>query len=282
MNQIFKKAVVLLTATALFLVTSATAFGFSDVKDTDIYAKGIKFLSEKKIVSGYRDGTFGYNKQINRAEFLKIVMQSLPVALEAVSKDNCFKDVPTSAWYYDYACAAKNLSFVAGYSDGTFRPKNPVRFTEALKMILSVYNFNADKTDPWYIGVVKMGAGYNLIPITIKSFDHYLTRAEMADMTTRMMNIGDADFNGVLGDETAYYVTYDTIKSGIDIYAKYVIDHKPASYGAAGTCRFMGAQYANGETIDIMGSGILTYAASCICTNGELKECKRSATPIMK
>jgi len=275
MNHIFKKAVLLLTLTALFLLTSTIAFGYNDVRDKDIYSKGIKFLTDEGIVSGYRDGSFGYTRKINRAEFLKIVMESLPVDLDSVSKENCFKDVKKTDWYYEYACVAKTLSFVAGYSDGTFRPSNSVTFPEALKMMLSVYGFIPDTTVPWYTGVVKMGASYNLIPITTKSFNSYFTRAEMADMVTRMMNIENENFGGILGDETAYNVTYETIKNGVDVYAKYVIDHQPAAYGAEGTCRFMGVQYANNEDVDTT-AGATDFTAQCTCKNGTLSECTRT------
>jgi hypothetical protein len=108
---------------------------------------------------------------------------------------NCFSDVG-SEWYAPYVCYAKVEGWVSGYSNGEFRPGNPVNKVEALKILFNVYEaglvegvevaeLNYPDLDPnaWYaiyvwkaskLGILEEPAG--------STFDAgaELTRAQMA------------------------------------------------------------------------------------------------------
>lgn len=68
----------------------------------------------------------------------------------ASSKAADFKDVPKTAWYYDYVMCLADRGVVQGYGDtGEFRPKNPVIREHAAKMVVlaAELNYEGKKTD---------------------------------------------------------------------------------------------------------------------------------------
>ena len=51
-----------------------------------------------------------------------------------------FSDINETDWYYSDITKLKEQNVIAGYSDGTYRPKNEVTKAEALTMILRAAN----------------------------------------------------------------------------------------------------------------------------------------------
>lgn len=223
-----------LVITILSVVSSTTAFAsYSDVKGAGKYDEAIDFITQEKVVSGYEDGTYKPDKFLNRAEFAKILSNAFTTGNDDTYSRNCFKDIPANAWYSKYVCFLKANQWVKGYDDGTFRPDQEITMTEALKIMLSIFNINYDKnTDPWYRGLVDVASKWNLISLDFTSFDQHVTRGQMADMTTRYMkhNEGallksspaDVDLsylNDYLGFLKDYKVTYDSLSNNEDIDA---------------------------------------------------------------
>jgi hypothetical protein len=134
------------------LLASGTAYAaFSDISSSS-YGSAIDSLWIRGIVEGYADGTFRPNTKINRAEFLKILMEAKFPGTEP-NDLRCFKDldVKTPQWYARTTCAAAELGIVQGYPDGTFKPEKTVQLDEALKMAFLTYGVNPSYTDgPWY------------------------------------------------------------------------------------------------------------------------------------
>jgi len=156
---------------------------FSDVSDTHMNAEAIVYVQSQGIVGGYPDGTFQADRNINRAEFTKIV-------IEATNNDitgfRCFPDV-IEQWFAKYICTAKNLGVIGGYPDGTFKPDQEVSFVEAAKIIAVAFDAELNiESDIWYEGYVRSLAGKNAIPTTINSLDAKITRGEMAEMIFRL------------------------------------------------------------------------------------------------
>ena len=63
-----------------------------------------------------------------------------------------FSDVGSTDWYYPYVGNAVTLSWVQGYSDGTFKPNKSVNRVEALKMSMWAYgieNYLSNKDYNW-------------------------------------------------------------------------------------------------------------------------------------
>ncbi len=74
---------------------------FSDTDDSAWYAQYIWAALQKGIVKGYDDWTFKPAKEVNRAEYYKILLLSSWVEIEQASEDP-YSDVPASAWFWTY------------------------------------------------------------------------------------------------------------------------------------------------------------------------------------
>jgi|GEM_PF-1431545 hypothetical protein len=208
---------------------------FSDVDDEHFYEPGISYLNDAGIVEGYDDGEFKPETSINRAEFLKIVL--LAGGHEAGGSD-CYSDV-TDQWFAGYICAASDLGFVDGYSDGTFRPEQYVNFAEASKIISNIMGLSVDEqaTDPWYERyVVSLGDAGAIAP-TIVSFSQEVNRGEMAAMVSETMDYPYAiglsrTYDSIVeleSEEFEYLIVY---KLGISSYLDYL-------YSVSGELEFL-------------------------------------------
>jgi uncharacterized protein YkwD len=124
----------LICSCLLFTLLVTPVNAFIDVADNSEYRTAIEFLKNRSVVSGYPDGTFKATNTINRAELTKILLTSNKIAIQKANA-KCFKDVPLNEWYTDFVCTAKNLGWVQGYPDGTFRPASNINRAEALKII---------------------------------------------------------------------------------------------------------------------------------------------------
>ena len=113
-------------------------FLFWDVDPVDEYYNAVTHVGNAGVFDGYDDGSFQPYGDINRAEFLKVLVEFSDVT-PGSSYGNCFDDVGTE-WFAPYVCYAKEQGWVVGYDDGTFRPAATVNKAEALKMLLEVRN----------------------------------------------------------------------------------------------------------------------------------------------
>ncbi len=151
------------------------------------YETAITYLFENKIISGYPDGTFKPDNTINRAEFLKMILNSAYSEKEIGSFNYCFTDVKNE-WFSPFVCFAFRQKIVEGYSDGNFKPGNEISFVEAAKILVNTQKI-PQEPDPeiWYYGYVKALEENNYIPKSIISLDKKITRGEMSEMLYRIL-----------------------------------------------------------------------------------------------
>ena len=79
-----------------------------------------------------------FDRSLNRAEAIKLVVVSRGTEPNSVSFTNCFKDV-RDEWFAPYVCYAKSKKWIAGYPDGFFRPGEDIKKTDAVKILLAVF-----------------------------------------------------------------------------------------------------------------------------------------------
>ncbi|MBU0981366.1 S-layer homology domain-containing protein [Patescibacteria group bacterium] len=161
------------------LAFASMAFAFSDSQYHQ-NSVAINYLQNLGIVQGYNDGTYKPNNTINRAEFTKIVMETLdPGASSGIS---CFPDV-LNMWYSPYVCEAKTRRIISGYSDGYFRPENEINLAEGLKIVLEAYEFDINYNYPiWYESYFWFAKPKGLLNGINEEIGHMLTRGEMAQL----------------------------------------------------------------------------------------------------
>ncbi len=135
---------VLALVIVLAMAFSTVAFAsFSDVTEDASYAEAVEVMSALGLLAGYEDGSFGPDKTITRAEFSAVIVRALGMeeSAKGVYGATNFSDVAADAWYAGYVMIASQQGIVNGYPDGTFKPENPVKFEEAVKMIMCMLNY---------------------------------------------------------------------------------------------------------------------------------------------
>lgn len=136
-----KKIITLFATLGLItsLYTKVEAKIFYDTADTR-YEGATERLGELGIVKGVSEKTFEPYKTVTRAEFAKMIVETMwtEEARNFIVSDeqfDKFSDIEKEAWYYDYVVIAASASLLNGYEDGTFRPNNNVTYEEAAKII---------------------------------------------------------------------------------------------------------------------------------------------------
>ena len=144
--------------------------GFPDVPDTYPFQAHIEFLQEKGIVQGYPGGLFKPDLQVNRAEFLKMLMLAVYGSETPKIKTRCFFDfLGEEQWFWAYACLAEERGIVEGYPDGTFRGEQKVNLVEALAMAVRAWDIPMPvyirAPDHWYEPYVTVAASRGLFEL---------------------------------------------------------------------------------------------------------------------
>lgn len=178
------------------------------------YEDAIWFVYSGGIVQGYEDGSYKPDQKINRAELLKIVVKSkYNNEYEAYEDRDCFTDVKSDAWYSKYVCFAEDMNLVEGYNDGSFKPANEINFVEALKIVLIGMGYDYEVGDPWFSEIVVLASENNFIPLDIDKFEDVLSRAQMAEMITRIMKFQAEELDEYLGAMAEARITYEMLES---------------------------------------------------------------------
>lgn len=189
---------------AIFLLTMGLsvpqALAFTDVTPEDD-EEAIDYLYSEDIVDGYPDGTYKPQTPINRAELLKILVESRVEDLPDDGED-CFTDV-SEEWYAPYICYAKDEGWVEGYQDGSFGPGKNINRAEAIAMMFKVYAEDLNSLDieeedevvyldvsskDWYASYLYMGrASGVLMSKTYFRPSDEITRGDTASALYRLL-----------------------------------------------------------------------------------------------
>lgn len=123
-----KRFITLITMLALTLVLAvqpaAAAVKFPDVPTTNRFHDEIQFLVDKKIISGYSNGSFQPKRNVTRGEAAIMIGRTL--GLDGTKRNTKFKDVPKTYGASGYIAAATEKGIIGGYPDGTFQPNKSI------------------------------------------------------------------------------------------------------------------------------------------------------------
>jgi uncharacterized protein YkwD len=148
------------------------------------YEEAVKYAQRNRIVKGYEDGTFKPNNPLNRAEFTKILVESVLSETPSAPTSSCFPDVPSGIWFEKYVCHGKDKLF-NGYPDGSFQPGNNINVAEAAKIISNAFELNTPEEvegEMWFGRYLAALEEKKALPGTFKSSFHLVTRGEMVEM----------------------------------------------------------------------------------------------------
>lgn len=106
---------------------------FPDLADAEWSREFVEQLAAQGIVSGNNEGNFEPNRNITRAEFVKMLVGALGILDTAATCD--FSDVAdSSAWFYPYVASAAKHGITEGYDDGSFGVNNSITREEVATM----------------------------------------------------------------------------------------------------------------------------------------------------
>ena len=115
---------------------------FSDVPKGYWAANYIGYMQQFGIITGYSDGSFRPDAPVTRAEFAAIASRFEKLTEGSKS----FTDVPNTHWAARYINFAATRGWVTGYSDGTFKPENPITRAEVAAVTCRLLERSADQS----------------------------------------------------------------------------------------------------------------------------------------
>ncbi len=167
--------------------------------DTVFTAEYIE-LEKYQFLSGYDDGTVRPAADVTRGEFTRMLVDAvLGYNPEIDAKyANPFWDVGENRYYRDYIAYAYFYGVTIGYTDGTFRPDEPISRAEAASMLARAINvvplsdgerFTDVDNSRWYSGFInalnKAGVVNGYKDGTFRP-ENSLTRAESVALLVRV------------------------------------------------------------------------------------------------
>lgn len=180
----------------------AFADSFSDLSPVHPNFQAINYLQENNILNGYPDGSFGPDLEVNRAEFLTIVLEGSGIETN-ITSETPFSDVNHSAWYAPYVKKAYAEGWIDGYDDGTFKPEQTINKAESLKILGEVQAWETPTyvtTQPfddvyktaWFTPYVSYAKTRNFLEETGNIFApaDNMTRAKISEVIYRTLTEG--------------------------------------------------------------------------------------------
>ena len=133
-----KKITSLLLALVLTVSLAIPAFASED--------KVIQTVKTLGIMVGDQNGNMDLASNVTRAQFVKMMVAASSykdTVGESGSGFTLYKDVSGTHWASEYIYLAAKNGWMIGYTDGTFRPDNPVTLEEACTAVLRVLGYDS-------------------------------------------------------------------------------------------------------------------------------------------
>ncbi|MEA5619463.1 DUF3370 family protein [Cronbergia sp. UHCC 0137] len=137
--MLFKNASLVAALGLCFLPSHALAFS-----DTQTYwgKDCIQQLGEKKLLTGYPDGSFRPNATVTRAEAAVLMLNAFPNApIKRASV--IFKDVSSNYWGYKAINTAYQKGFFSGYPGNIFQPNQAIPRAQIIGVVAGGKNYNS-------------------------------------------------------------------------------------------------------------------------------------------
>jgi hypothetical protein len=123
---------------------------FPDVPPSHTFYDYIERLHELGIASGFSDGTYRPDQALSRGAVAKLIVRARGEDPEYTDGRQSFPDVPPDHVFYPYIERLYELGCICGYSDGTFRPDDPVSRGQIAKMVVGCLPDLADLMPTFY------------------------------------------------------------------------------------------------------------------------------------
>jgi len=183
----------------------------ADVMGTQLLTP-VKFLMDKKIITGDTDGLFHPEKNISRAEFATMIARATNNAadLERMKSLEIFDDLAGYDWAKPYINAATRANLFNGRSQDKFAPGENVTYAEVITVLIRM-NTNASNiaegmAAKWPDNYIAYAETYNLMGVVVvKDWNAPATKGDVAQLLYRSLPKEVAEdrksFNDDYGDD---------------------------------------------------------------------------------
>ena len=223
-----KKVLALVLALVMVLgsFSFVSAASYDDVTGTT-YEDAVARLSLLGVLEGYPDGSFKPEGEITRAEFAAVAVRAKGLANAAKVAEGSptgFTDVPANHWASGIIGTAAKTGVVNGIGEGLFAPSAPVKYEEAITMLVRALGYEASaQTKGGY------PYGYLIVANEIGILDEVkgtqgapASRGIVAQMTDNALEIPMMIQVGFGND--AKWVVSGTKEHGTDAEEQYLLD----------------------------------------------------------
>lgn len=184
---------------------------FSDQDQIPSWAENsIQTLVDRSVLSGNDDGSFAPNREMNRVEFCKLIVNATGVT-KYLPLDSHFPDIERGDWFFDFVETAKKYGWVSGYPDGYFRPAGKINRAEVAKILAIAFGLDVPPlregqtwSDPYFqalaeASLLAYGTSFDDLGASVKP-----SRSEIAEQIYRFMKY------------TGKISPYDTVEANTD------------------------------------------------------------------
>jgi hypothetical protein len=118
--------------TVLLVYAVGPGIDFSDVASTNVHRENVLWLANRGVVQGYDDGTFRPSLSVTRGQLASLMARTAGLTPAAGPYD--FTDIAGSVHAGNIQALA-DAGIIAGFSDDTFRPSEPVTRAQAASLL---------------------------------------------------------------------------------------------------------------------------------------------------
>jgi peptidoglycan DL-endopeptidase CwlO len=116
---------------------------FNDLPDSHPAFNAIKQLNKENIIKGYNDQSYRPDDQVTRGQAAGIINRVLNYS---TTGSNSFSDVGSSNAFADDISAIENAGVIQGYTDGTFRPYEPMTRAQMAAILDRAFKLTSNAT----------------------------------------------------------------------------------------------------------------------------------------
>ena len=188
-----KRMLTALLTCCLALSLAVPALGAQAAVSEDEAAQAVTTLG---IMAGDASGDLDLSGQVTRAEFVTMAVKASPSGGQiGQAATSPYPDVPRDHWASGYVEAAVSLGLVSGYSDGTFRPDQPMGWAEGVSLVLALLGYGPEDFSGAYpTGQLALAHSLGLDQgVSARSAADVLTRRDAMYLFYNLLSAPDAD-----------------------------------------------------------------------------------------
>lgn len=178
-----KKSMALVFCLSMLCILANAASPFPDVPENASYVEAAEVLVGLGVFQGDSQGNFNPDSSITRAQAAAVICRLVGVEEEAQAMtQQVFSDVPSSHWAVGNIAKAAELGIIGGYSDGSFRPSNPVTQKQMIKMLVCAWGYgqSAEEAGGWPVGYTSLAEELGIVGNANAITDAPAKRSEVA------------------------------------------------------------------------------------------------------